>query len=437
MSEIRSLRPSEQRPFRRLAEQAYPEQPEKIEDSVELIGEAVEKGPGPLQRLDRRARLSALQLALEAFPAGPQSSWLGEEAFPRMADVERVRSQEELDSHRLSLNGIGYNITNSPPSQKPGFESALQDYLELKTLIDNSGSNRWNKRLDTRKSLEYLYYHFQDEEDQATFKILLGKTGESFAGAWGTHYINEKGGDLDRIGQLAPGLTTVDLYELVPLSGTAEQAVWDKVAASKHYPSAVRRAQILEKIDRPLEPTWDQFESFERSLQDAGLSEHQVSGFVEWLGDHFELLEKALPNEEDLPAKVVEVLEQRWRGPIEQGQEFVEVMVAQQQEGESWQDCAQRLADAYWLHGSYAGREKQLEQLAGLVELGELEAVDFAHALQEFEYRLRLERVVGRSPEEAVSAAFESLSRRDQPGPELVVEDDLITIGGHPILVED
>ena len=98
--------------FRRLAEKHLPGQEQKIEDSLEIVGQLVDQGIGPLEPLSVENRIKVLKLAIETVPPRTDSTWMGQLAWwslkrsrPRPDQRGSKQHSEDPSERRDSLRG--------------------------------------------------------------------------------------------------------------------------------------------------------------------------------------------------------------------------------------------------------------------------------------------------------------------------------------------
>ncbi|MGE0492451.1 MAG: hypothetical protein AB7S38_24770 [Vulcanimicrobiota bacterium] len=435
------LSPVERQRFVKLAHQVGQHEQPVIEDSLELLSNMVEQGPGPLAGLDRQARVTALQLAIDAFPPGPNALLLDQMAWASLQEVDGVLHRCSPSNESVSLNGLSAPLDYTPNQTPPDLVSGYRDFLELQALVvtGRAGGPGGGPQVDARNALKIEVNHFHGHS--TPFRTLLGLTGSPSLAAWGTHRLEEEASPeereaaLGRLASLRPGIENNELFHLIPLAARAENGVWQRIAQAPDYDQAIRRMAAIENLGGTLDPLWDQFAGLETRLSELGLKPDQVNRFVDWTVDHYSQLQAQLPEGADLPGVVGDVLAEP--GPARHDRQFLDQVLAEKGAHESFEDCGKRLADDLWLHGDFASRDQHQKRLQDAFQSGQLSLENLAEAERECAYRMRLERVVGSLPQQAFEAALAALSGRPRSLLELEVTPEALTIGGISVEIAD
>lgn len=407
-------------------------------DQPDLV-DLFDRGPRPMAELDRQGRETALKLAIAAFPAGPETHVLSAQAWFSLLEVARVIDKGQTESVSVSLNGLTCPIEYSPPPERPGMVESYRQFLELRELAARGGAGKPGSRpeLEGRQALELEQRHYHEHNDR--FRLILGLTGEPTLAAWGAHRLEEeKAGEkaLERLAGLRPGLENGELFHLIPLACRAGDAVWEKAATSGDYETALRRLAAIQSLGGQLDPLWDQLGRFEERMGQLGLSAQQVDGLIQWAADHTEPLQRVLPGD-DLFASLAEVLENPWRDQAQQNPDYLEGMLMARLEGQDWEACAGEVDQVYWLHGSVQAQKEHQARLEEAWKTGRLPQESLEEAGREFDFRLRMERLLGTDHEPAATAALAALQARQKSLLEVELTPESLTIGGVSIAVEE
>ncbi len=315
--------------FRRTAEKHRPGDEEWVENSLEVLDQVVEQGPGPLEGLEPPDRIRVLKQAIAAFPPGPENHLLGQIAWMSLVEVERVRNSDEevKSSHqKFHLNGETAFVGMSPLENPPNLAEAYGDYLELRRLSERGSGNAHSLAVDARNALNLELHHFHREPLETTqFRTLLGVVGSPSLATLGVHRLKRTASDQDRalaverLGQLRPGLANNDYHELVSLAPRLGGKEWSRLVDSESYPSAIVTAKLIHALNLEPEEHWDEFESFSKRFLDLKMERKDVEENLLWVTKHYEKLKVAFASEENLMGLVAKTMEDAWLAPPQEG----------------------------------------------------------------------------------------------------------------------
>lgn len=347
-----------------------------------------------------------LEAATQAYPEG------GDQARNSISMVDRLRNESWESSSGVTMTGVTFRQDFKTPEGRPDLPSAYASFLELRQAVIESG--RDNPDFYAEKALRTEIFGNPGPE----YGNVLRLTGNPGLSHWASQKIQSPQAR-ERVAQLRPGLKNRELVRLVQIAVEAPEDYWERFSQAASYATPLRIEEALERLELPAEGHWQELQDFTQSLQGGKLNEEQVLGLLDWSVDHYDELK---------PAAVADALVNSWRGPAQESRRFLDEALGAGPKAD-WSENAERTADTYWLHGDFESRDRNLGLVKQAYEGGHLAADSLAAATQEFEHRLRLQRLLHKEPSEAVHSALEGLARPRPDEVNLEAIEDGIVIG--------
>lgn len=374
--------------------------------------------------LDREQRLELLRGAIEAYPS--KDSLFSDQALDSIWQVDKIRNESWDSDSGIKTVGVSWRSRLSTPEERPTLLQAHRAFIELREAAQ-TGGYEGDPDFPASKALRTEIFGNPDP----AHRQFLSLVGDATMSQWASEELKGSGPSTRaRVDQLRPGMKKKEFVRLVQLAATAPDQHWQRFSQSPTYATPLRIEESLTRLDLPMDEHWGAFEGFAQRLKGRNMNEEQVLGLMDWTVENYQQLGSVMPEDRDLPGAVADALVNSWRGAAEDSRQFLDE-VLQADPGSSWRETAGQVADTYWLHGSFEGRDQNLARVREVFENGELAAETVEAATEEFEHRLRLQRLIRKEPGEAVNKALESLTRPVVDEIDLETIEDGLMVGDH------
>ena len=461
-----------------------------IHTSLKIYNEFILDDKGNYKGTSREERAECFKLLLEAIPPTKKESpfCMGDSIRP-LYHVNEALNSDKLDQYAVSCIGrdfgYGYEDISFTPekAQGIGIVDGTKKFIHLLNIVQNAGNRESPdfKLNDDDKGFHSLsiirgVFHY-DTGKTKEFEGLLGIVGDPWIALGIMKNLDNIDADLRNVAkkhllsdlrktgmsrsncsQVTTSLASV--YEIMKPGEDFEsiksesRRVFEQIkefTSDKTHPNLVnyfgaKRLKMVGKYrekDETLTDSFNRYREFATKLTTQGMGLETVDKIYEMTGKEHEGFLEVIPGAStygDVNNEVGDIIENEWLGrqlPPEKSPDLIEIAIQKIETGESLREKCAVIANDYFALGDFSKKEELQEMVDHGFKNGDFGNADKKEISADIEHNIRLRRVMGDSPGEALKNAYKKVRNSIQAAEEMKkgksgiqMNNDFIMIGG-------